>query len=351
MKPQQVLRSPKTGCRYTLIKRLGKGGFGEAWEAVSKKRLRVDNPVCLKLNRASAPWHRECYFGEILEGYSGAIQMSDEFVEVVGKKLVYCAAFELAAGSVNDLRPTWTAEYALVQFRQVVEATAALHRMGAVHRDITAKNVLITHDEELILADFGIAAHGVGKPVEADCFNPWYAPDSVFRERANWEPRDDVWQLGQLMAFLLDRNVDGPIRPRDVRTLDCPDTAKALIYRSIVPRQHRLENAGRLLKIWDSQSAPIRRVRRIEGLNLVFTGPGSLPRTKLGRIAQRAGAIVQRNVSHKTDILVVGGDSPIWSAGTEGGKKILAALEQQDRGSPIRLISEDEFLAAAKGRR
>jgi serine/threonine protein kinase len=351
MRKNEIFQSQRTKLRYTLIRRLGKGGFGEAWEAVPRSGRSLSKSVCLKLNRGSAAWHRECYFGEILQGHSGAIQMSDEFVEIIRKKLVYCAAFDLAAGSLHDLRPAWSAEYSLQQFRQVVDATAALHRMGAVHRDITPMNVLLTFDEKLVLADFGIAAHGVGKPVDADCFNTWYAPDSVFRASANWEPRDDVWQLGQLLAYLLDGKIDDPIKPQHVRKLNCPDTAKAIIYRAIAPRQHRLENAGRMLEIWDSQAVRIRPLRRLVGLNLVFTGPGSRPRMELEKIARRAGATLQRKVSHKTDVLVVGGDAPLWAAGAEGGKKILAALEQQDRGSPIRFISDSEFLAAARRRR
>ena len=199
-------------------------------------------------------------------------------------------------------------------------------------------NVLLTLDKKLVLADFGIALHSVDRPVRADCFNAWYAPDSVFRASANWEPRDDVWQLGQLMAFLMDGSVDSPIRPEDVGRLDCPDKAKAIIYRSIAPRQHRLEHAGRVLDIWESYTLPFSRANRIDGLGVVFTGPGSLPRSELERITRRAGGIPQRKVSKKTGIVVVGGNSSLWAAGSEGGKKILAALEQRDRGTAIRFI-------------
>jgi hypothetical protein len=40
----------------------------------------------------------------------------------------------------------------------------------------------------------------------------------------------------------------------------------------------------------------------------------------------------------------------MWAAGSEGGKKILAALEQRDRGLPIRFINEATFVAAAARR-
>lgn len=348
MKKLKKLVSRKTGIRYTLVRRLGKGGFGEAWEAIPHKGRRQCRRVCVKLNRESGPWHRECYFGEIFRGYPGAIQMSDDFVYTLGNSLSFCSVFELATGSVFDFRPEWTVQYTIRQLKRVIEATAKLHRMGAVHRDITPMNVLLTLDKkQLVLTDFGIALHGVDRPVKADCFNAWYAPDSVFRASANWEPRDDVWQLGQLMAFLMDRNVDSPIRPEDVGTLDCPDKAKAIIYRSIAPRQHRLAHAGRVLDIWESPSLPFSRANRIDGLGVVFTGPGSLPRSELERITRRAGGIPQRKVSKKTGIVVVGGNSPLWAAGSEGGKKILAALEQRDRGTGIRFIREDTLLAAA----
>ncbi len=342
-----TLLSLRTGLRYKLLHRLGEGGFGETWKAVPKKGNHVHKPVCLKMNWTSVPWHRECYFGEILQKCAGAIQMSDEFVAAVGRKIAYCSVFELARGSVSDHRPEWTTADLLRQFRHLTEAVAELHRMGAVHRDITPMNALLSLDgRRLILADFGIALHGVGRPVKADCFNVWHAPDSAFRERANWEPRDDVWQLGQLLAFLLDASVEGPIERRIVHRLNCSDHAKALIYRSIAPREHRLQNADRLLEIWDSPDVSYSRAGRISGKNIVFTGKGSFFRDKLERLARRAGATPQEAVAWSTDLLVVGATSPIWAAGSKGGRKILAAIEQQDRGSPIRIITEEAFLKA-----
>ena len=87
------------------------------------------------------------------------------------------------------------------------------------------------------------------------------------------------------------------------------------------------------------------------GSNVVFNGRCSIPRRRLKRIVRAADAIPQRKVSNKTDLVVVGGESPIWAAGSEGGKKILAALEQRDRGSTIRFIQEDTLLAAVESRR
>jgi serine/threonine protein kinase len=344
------LHSVRTGLAYKLARRLGKGGFGEAWEAIPRKGKRRRKSVCVKISRDSESWHRECYFGEILRGVPGAIQMSDEFVWQQGSKVIYCAVFELASGSVSDLRPPWTSAYALRQFKQIVAAAAALHHTGAVHRDITPMNVLVTLDNRLVLADFGIATHGVEQRVKADRFNPWYAPDSVFRERANWEPRDDVWQLGQLLALLLDRRIESLIAPEDVRRLECPDDAKALIYRSIAPRKHRFGDAGRLLEAWKSAGIPFSRVKRIAGQKIVFTGAGSRIRSELTKLAHRTRAVIQKNVALNTDLVVVCGDSPMWAAGSEGGKKILAALEQRDRGLPIRFINEATFVAAAARR-
>jgi serine/threonine protein kinase len=230
-------------------------------------------------------------------------------------------------------------------------AVSDLHKSGAVHRDISPMNVLLTFDGHLKLADFGIALHGIVRRVPADAFNPWHAPEAVLRGQRSWTPREDVWQLGQLLARLLGADVTRSLGSGQVRDLDCSDDSKALIYRCVAQADYRFPDAGHLLYALDHGSRPeYARLASVQDRTVVFTGRSSLTRAQLWTLARRVGAHPSAAVSRRVDLLVVGGRSPVWAAGA-AGRKILAALALQDEGHDIRIVREASFLAAARSRR
>jgi serine/threonine protein kinase len=342
-----------TGEKYVIEELIGSGGFGGVYQA---RWLRDGKPaaeaVCIKTTMYAPSWHREAYFGEILEKHAGAVQVLDTFVgQQGGEPPVYCTVLERCDRSVATVLAArtldWSEPRALREFRRVVLAVSDLHRSGAVHRDITPMNVLLTFDGHLKLADFGIALHGIARKVPADAFNPWHAPEAVLKGKPTWTPREDVWQLGQLLARLLGADVARSLPSADVRWLKCSDDSKALIYRSITAPDCRFRDAGHLLDALDHGSKPeFSRVSSLENRTVVFTGPGTMKRSRLWRMARQAGAYPATTVSRQVDLLVVSGRSPVWAAGA-AGRKILTALQLQEDGYDIRFVTESAFLRAA----
>jgi hypothetical protein len=345
-----------SGDRYLIEDSIGTGGFGGVYRARWLDRDKpVDPPVCIKTTRYAPGWHREAYFGEIIGKHAGAVQVIETFVGQQGKdQPVYCTVLELCARSVASALAgaggglKWSEARALKEFRAVTLAVRDLHRSGAVHRDITPMNVLLTFDGHLKLADFGIALHALARKVPADAFNPWHAPEAVLKGKRAWTPREDVWQLGQLLARLLGAEVTRSLPSAQVRDLKCSDESKALIYRCIAQADCRFRDAGHLLEALDHGSRPaFSRVASLTGRTIVFTGKGSLERRQLRKLARHAGAQTAGTVSRHVDMLVVSGQSPHWAAGTSG-RKILTALQLQDDGYDIRLVTESSFLGAAR---
>jgi serine/threonine protein kinase len=354
---RRPLVSFETGDQYLIDELIGRGGFGGVYRARFVHEGGVTpQPVCVKTTVDVGSWHREAYFGEVLKGHAGAVQMLGSFVGHQGaRRPLYCSVFELCERSVGGaLRAgqlRWSEAKILREFRSVVRAVSDLHASGAVHRDITPLNVLLTFDGHLKLADFGIAIHGIARGVRADAFNPWHAPVTVLvGGKRSWTPREDVWQLGQLLARLLGADVPQRLASAHVRKLRCSDRSKALIYRSIASREHRFRDAGHLLDAMarDSDIA-YSRVTSVRGRTIVFTGQGSMKRSALWRLARRAGARPVARVSRDVALVVVSGRSPVWAAGATG-RKILAALKLRDEGHAIRFVTERQFLAAARGR-
>lgn len=349
------LVSFETGDEYVIEALIGKGGFGSVyrgrWTFEGQAR---GSPVCIKTTTDVGSWHREAYFGEILRDHAGAVQLHATFVGHQGpRRPLYCSVFELCersiAGALLDgLR--WSERKVLREFRCVARAVADLHKGGAVHRDITPRNVLLTFDGHLKLADFGIALHGVARRVRADAFNPWHAPVTVLVGKRDWSPREDVWQLGQLLARLLGAEVQRALRSSDVRRLECSDRCKALIYRCIAAAEYRFQDAGHLLReMAQGSELTFSRISSLANRSVVFTGRGTMDRKALWRLAKRAGAHPVARVARGVDVIVVGGRSPIWAAGA-AGRKILAGLRLRDDGYPIRFVKESHFLQLARRR-
>ena len=122
----------------------------------------------------------------------------------------------------------------------IARATELLHRMHAVHRDLTPNNIFVMGNLTLKLADFGIAKHiAYGRGVENDAQNPAFV-HNVMRVGGLrlWKRQQDVYQLGQLLAMLLSGD---PKRhaSRDVASLRCSDHIKGIIQRSIGPESGR----------------------------------------------------------------------------------------------------------------
>lgn len=344
-----------SGERYVIEELIGHGGFGGVYRARWIRAGKQQAPVCIKTTLYAPSWHREAYFGEVLRDHAGAVQVLETFVGQQGAAPpVYCTVLELCARSLATVLAggglRWSEPRVRREFRALLVAVRDLHRSGAVHRDITPTNVLLTFEGHLKLADFGIALHGIVRKVPADAFNPWHAPEAVLRGKRSWTPREDVWQLGQLLARLLGADVTRSLPSGQVRDLACSDENKALIYRCLAQPDHRFRDAGHMLEALDRGSRTrYARIASLAGRTVVFTGRGTMERAKLWTLARRAGATPSSTVSRRVDLLVVGGRSPVWAAGA-AGRKILAALALQDDGHDIRIVRESSFLAAARRR-
>jgi serine/threonine-protein kinase len=350
-----IVRNAHSGRQYRVEKLLGAGGFGAAYRATQIGGAKLVNDCVLKIAIDPQGWHREAYFGELLRGEPGIVSVYETFAWLPlgeSQRPLYCLVSELAEG--GDLashlreRPVpWTESRARREITRLARAVKLLHSSGAVHRDITPKNVLVTPGGVLKLGDFGIALHRAGsRNVAADAFAPWFAPSPISGgETVSWKPADDVYQLGQLFALLLIGNAQSTVTPRQVRTLSCSAEAKAVIQRCIGERRRRFANAEELLAGLEGSNAAagVRRVvRSLKGKRVVFTGSMAILRAKAKLLVKKAGGTVEDNVSRTTDIVVVGENSPNWKA-EKKGRKLLDVDRERELGHDIAVITERRF--------
>ncbi|WP_432479744.1 serine/threonine-protein kinase [Nocardioides sp. GXQ0305] len=195
--------------RYQLDREIGRGGMGAVWLArdttlgreVAIKRLGLMPGVSgPDLDRAA----REARLAARLN-HPHVVHVFDLVNEDEGQWLVmeYVEGRTLAAMVRVD--GPLSLQRASALLGQAADALAAAHAAGIVHRDVKPSNILVGHDDEVKLSDFGIAR------AEADASltqtglvtgSPAYlSPEVASGHTAT--SASDVWSLGATLYHAL----------------------------------------------------------------------------------------------------------------------------------------------------
>lgn len=343
--------SNETGRSYRLDRLIGKGGFGEIYLATPNPPDRLPPRVCVKISYSITNWLREAYFAQLLYQQARALKVFDRFVEPEGARTRYCLVMEFAEhgdlGAWLDANGPQSERYVRQEIAGILETLDVLHRGQALHRDLTPFNVFVCEDHRLKLGDFGIATHQASRRgVTADAFNPFGAPTEIaWGKVRKWQQRDDIYQVGQLIAMLLRGDVRSPMRSKDVRRLPCSDHLKEVIHRCLGERAKRYESAGDLIAALRQAPKQLRkgRVASLRGLRVSFTGFLSRPRREAIAAAKKAGAAVQGSPGPTTDVLIRGRPNTLQVAGKDAGRKLMDVKRLADKGHRITIIGEPQF--------
>jgi serine/threonine protein kinase len=356
LRPGLIVQDAFRGREYRVDKFLGQGGFGAAYQALRLTGTTSTPKLCvLKVTVDGTTWHREAYFGHLLRHVPALVSVYESFAWAPGggKKPVYCLISEhMEEGDLDGYLQRnpqpWPESRARREIVHLLRAVTTMHLSGAVHRDITPRNVFVTSNGSLKLGDFGIALHRLGRrEVAADAFAPRFAPRAIQQGARHWRQADDVHQIGQLYAALLSGVASRQITAREVKNLPCSAHTKSVLQRCIGPRRKCFSSAAEMLAALEVRDRPARRPARVQSLagkRVVFTGGLSLRRAVAQKLARKAGAIIQTQVSHTTDIVVLGDQSPHWKA-EKKGQKLLDVDHEAERGHHIALVKESRFKA------
>lgn len=352
--PPEVITSPETRSQYRVDRLIGQGGFGQAFLATRLGRSRrIPAIVCIKVSEHIEGWLREAYFGQLLDGHPRAIRVFDAF-PLMGPdgRVLYCLALEYAR--LGDLRAFlqrggkgWPESRARREIAQILEVLAKLHRGQMLHRDLTPMNVFVCDGPCLKLGDFGIVRHQSDRRgIKVNTLNPLTAPKDILAGAApKWQARDDVYQVGQLLAMLVKGSARTRIGTQEIRRLACSDHLKEIVYRCIGERRKRYESAQELIEALRNPPAPLRvgLPKTLRDVHLAFTGILSRRRSEAARAARRAGAIVHGSPSSRTTVVVRGRPNPLQAAGKDAGLKLMEIKRLQEKGHRIALLSEARF--------
>jgi len=196
--------------RWQLVERLGAGGTSEVWlaRAVDGGREAVVKRV--RPRHASAPAFATqlAYEGRLLAelhhpNVVALVETGDD--HLVLERLDGHSLAALLDAAEPDAPPPPDVGCAIVA--AVCRALGAAHRLGIVHRDVSPSNVVVTHDGDVKLIDFGVAtraddaerprtATGVVKGKRA-----YLAPEQ--RRGGPASPASDLYAAGVLLWEVL----------------------------------------------------------------------------------------------------------------------------------------------------
>jgi serine/threonine-protein kinase len=352
--PSDIITSPETRLRYRIERLLGEGGFGQAYLAHRLGRSSVvPDTVCVKISARIDGWLREAYFGQMLDGHPRAIRVFEHFPLMRGDgRALYCLALEYAAHGdlsafLQRAGKPWSETMARREIAGILEVLGKLHRGQLLHRDLTPMNVFVCEGRRLKLGDFGIVRpQSDRRGITAHTLNALTAPSDILAGAVpKWQARDDVYQVGQLLAMLVKGDARARIRTPDVRRLSCSDHLKEIVYRCIGERRKRYESADELIAALRTPPPVLKAgvLRTLKGVHLAFTGILTRRRREAALAARRAGAIVHSGPSARTTVVVRGRPNPTQAAGRDAGLKLMEIKRLRQKGHRITLLNETQF--------
>ncbi len=206
--------------RYEIRKRLGRGGFGIVYLANDPKLERL---VALKVPQESRLRSAEDTNRFVSEARAAANLKHPGLVAVYDVQewedrvfLVQEYIDGLHLGDWAKHKQPSNIEIARM-FVLIAETIGIAHQEGFTHCDLKLANVLVDHDDQPHVADFGLAVHESARFLRrGERFGTPYsmAPEQVRGEGHRLDGRTDIWALGVMFYELLThhRPFDSPIQ-------------------------------------------------------------------------------------------------------------------------------------------
>uniref|UniRef100_A0A8C7N0H1 non-specific serine/threonine protein kinase n=1 Tax=Oncorhynchus kisutch TaxID=8019 RepID=A0A8C7N0H1_ONCKI len=123
------------------------------------------------------------------------------------EKMIYLVTEYASGGEIFDhlvAHGRMAEKDARRKFKQIVAAVHFCHCRNIVHRDLKAENLLLDHNLNIKIADFGFSnLFSRGQLLKTWCGSPPYAAPELFEGKEYDGPKVDIWSLGVVLYVLV----------------------------------------------------------------------------------------------------------------------------------------------------
>jgi WD40 repeat protein/predicted Ser/Thr protein kinase len=210
--------------RYLVLKKLGKGGFGQTFEVDDRGIIKVLKVLTLSRfsqeeskQKAVDLFQREAAVLSRLN-HPGIPKVEPDGYFVIPQEIdesLHCLVMEKIDGVTLKQWRTENRNYILTQeqaiswLKQLVEILEQLHRQDLIHRDIKPSNIMLRPDGQLVLIDFGAVREITATYLQRQRDNitgtviisTGYTPPEQMEGHA--VPQSDFFALGRTFVYLL----------------------------------------------------------------------------------------------------------------------------------------------------
>ncbi len=195
--------------RYELERKIGEGGMARVYVG---RDLRLNRRVAVKVLHSQYASDSDFLNRFRHEAHAVAILSHPNVVDVydVGQDGdIHYIVMEYVDGTdlkklINQAAPL-PVERAVAIAEAVANALEAAHRVGLVHRDIKPQNIIIAHDNDVRITDFGVAKSHLSTAL-TETGVTFGTVDYISPEQAQGKaatPRSDIYSLGVTLYEML----------------------------------------------------------------------------------------------------------------------------------------------------
>ncbi|CAD8202206.1 unnamed protein product [Paramecium pentaurelia] len=181
--------------KYTRIKMIGKGNFGDVWLVEDNKGQKFALKL-IDLQFESVDPTNEVTLLKVLK-HRNIIKYYNSFVQ--NDQL--CILMEFAENYDLQIYTKNNPSNILNWFTQLCQAVQYLHQMNIVHKDIKMKNVFLTKDGIIKLGDFSISKKLDASLNLTQLGTPYYLSPEICESKP-YNTKSDIWGLGCLLYEL-----------------------------------------------------------------------------------------------------------------------------------------------------
>lgn len=198
----------ETLSHYKILDKLGAGGMGDVYEAIDTQSnrtvaLKFLAPELTRDEEAQKRFIREAETASSLDHPN--ICTVNEIGQDDGHLFISMELYEGETLQGRIARERVPYAESLEIARQIAEGLSAAHSKGVIHRDIKPSNIMITHDGQLKILDFGLAkltsSASVTQAGMTSGTVSYMSPEQT--EGKKVDARTDLWALGVVLYQML----------------------------------------------------------------------------------------------------------------------------------------------------